>query len=58
MRIISNASCTTNCLAPIAQVLDDPLGIEEKLMTTIHAVTANQQQKKDAAIGTVIPALN
>lgn len=41
-KIISNASCTTNCLAPIAAVLDEAFGIEEALMTTIHAVTANQ----------------
>jgi len=42
MNIVSNASCTTNCLAPIAKVLNDAFGIEEGLMTTIHATTATQ----------------
>ncbi len=40
--VVSNASCTTNCLAPIVKVLNDNFGIEEGLMSTIHAVTANQ----------------
>src|SRR5258707_7068158 len=41
--IVSNASFTTNCLAPIAKVLNDNFGIEEGLMSTIHAVTATQK---------------
>jgi glyceraldehyde 3-phosphate dehydrogenase len=41
--IVSNASCTTNCLAPIAKVLNDSFGISEGLMSTVHAVTATQK---------------
>jgi len=41
--VISNASCTTNCLAPVAKVLHDTLGIERGIMTTIHAYTADQR---------------
>ncbi|SDB38415.1 glyceraldehyde 3-phosphate dehydrogenase [Flavobacteriaceae bacterium MAR_2010_188] len=66
MNIVSNASCTTNCLAPIAKVMDDNFGIEEALMTTIHATTATQltvdgPSKKDfrggrSALLNIIPA--
>lgn len=42
-RIVSNASCTTNCLAPLAMVLDDAFGIEEGFMTTVHAYTNDQR---------------
>jgi glyceraldehyde 3-phosphate dehydrogenase len=41
--IVSNASCTTNCLAPVAKILSDAIGIERGLMTTIHAYTADQR---------------
>lgn len=63
---ISNASCTTNCLAPMAKILNDTYGIEEALMTTVHAATASQAvvdgaSKKDfrggrSALNNIIPA--
>jgi len=43
MQVISNASCTTNCLAPISKVLDENFGIEEALITTVHAATSSQK---------------
>lgn len=42
LQVVSNASCTTNCLAPLAKVINDNFGIVEGLMTTVHAMTANQ----------------
>jgi glyceraldehyde 3-phosphate dehydrogenase len=47
-RIVSNASCTTNCLAPLAKILDESFGIEEGFMTTVHAYT-NDQRLADVA---------
>merc|ERR1711931_512683 len=43
MDVVSNASCTTNCLAPLAKIINDEFGIEEGLMTTVHATTATQK---------------
>jgi len=56
MKVISNASCTTNCLAPMTKVLNDSFGIEQALMSTIHASTSKQKtvdarDKKDWRIG-------
>jgi len=42
IQVVSNASCTTNCLAPLAKIIDEEFGIVEGLMTTVHAMTANQ----------------
>ena len=66
MDFVSNASCTTNCLAPVAKVLHDTFGIKEGLMTTVHSITGSQKtvdgtSKKDwrggrAASGNIIPS--
>ena len=66
MNIVSNASCTTNCLAPLAKVINDKYGIKEGLMTTVHSTTATQKtvdgaSKKDwrggrAAAYNIIPS--
>ena len=66
MNIVSNASCTTNCLAPLAKVINDKFGIVDGLMTTVHSTTGTQKtvdgpSKKDwrggrAAAGNIIPS--
>ncbi len=66
MKVVSNASCTTNCLAPLVKVISDKFGIEEGLMTTVHSTTATQKtvdgpSKKDwrggrAAASNIIPS--
>ncbi len=57
MSVVSNASCTTNCLAPICKVLEDNYGIEYGLMSTIHAATAKHTTGAAKAISLVIPSL-
>ena len=66
MPVVSNASCTTNCLAPICKVLEDNYGIEYGLMSTIHAATAKQKgcgqpfperlENRTSAFGNLIPS--
>jgi len=67
MKVVSNASCTTNCLAPLAKIINDVYGIEEGLMTTVHSTTATQLtvdgsvkgekwRSGRAASGNIIPA--
>lgn len=66
MNVVSNASCTTNCLAPLAKIIHDKYGIKDGLMTTVHAITATQKtvdgpSKKDwrggrAAASNIIPS--
>ena len=51
MKIVSNASCTTNCLAPVAKVLHEKFGIVRGLMTTVHAYTNDQRLAEVAALG-------
>uniref|UniRef100_A0A8C2YWL0 glyceraldehyde-3-phosphate dehydrogenase (phosphorylating) n=1 Tax=Cyclopterus lumpus TaxID=8103 RepID=A0A8C2YWL0_CYCLU len=68
MKVVSNASCTTNCLAPIAKVINDNFGIVEGLMSTVHAITATQKtvdgpsgklwRDGRGAVGKVVPELN
>lgn len=66
MKVVSNASCTTNCLAPLAKIINDKFGIVDGLMTTVHSTTGTQKtvdgpSKKDwrggrAAAGNIIPS--
>ena len=50
-KVISNASCTTNCIVPLVKVLDDNFGVVEGLMTTIHAYTGDQSDGRRPAQG-------